>query len=149
MKKRITAILIILLAFANNFCSAQQPDEAVIRGLENSEREAILKGDTAMLFKLWSPDIVVNNPVNIVVTLEQIKERLRTGHIDYSSFERIIEKIAFEKNVAIVMGKETLTPQKATENAGKTVTRRFTNIWMKENGNWRLSVRQATVISVQ
>ncbi len=101
MKKLLIIISLMLFILANNVCNAQQPSEAVIRGLEDAEREAILKGDTATLFKLWSPHIVVNNPVNVVVTLEQIKERLKTGRIDYSSFERVIEKISFKENIAI------------------------------------------------
>ena len=47
------------------------------------------------------------------------------------------------------MGLETLTPQGDTQNAGKTVTRRFTNIWTKESDEWKLTARQATVVLVK
>ena len=130
-------------------CYSQQSEEAELRSIENSEREALLKGDTAMLLKLLSPKVVVNNPENTIVTFEQIKERIRSGKIDYSSLERVIENISFVENIAIVMGKEIIMPQGATKNAGKTVTRRFTNIWMKTEGVWKLIARQATTISVK
>jgi hypothetical protein len=46
------------------------------------------------------------------------------------------------------MGTETPMPQGTSENAGKTLKRRFTNIWMKENNVWKLTARQSTLISV-
>jgi hypothetical protein len=46
------------------------------------------------------------------------------------------------------MGLEILKPQADSQNAGKTVNRRFTNIWTRENGTWKLTVRQATIISI-
>jgi ketosteroid isomerase-like protein len=148
MKKTTLLILGILFVFTTQFCFAQQSDEAVIRNFENAEREAILKGDTAVLIKLFSPKVVVNNPENTIVTFEQLITRIRTGKIDYSSLERTIEKITMVENIAIVMGKEIVTPKGATTNAGKTVTRRFTNIWMKTEAGWKLTARQATIISV-
>ena len=47
------------------------------------------------------------------------------------------------------MSKEITTPEKNTENAGKTVTRRYTNIWLKTKGIWLLTARQATNIVVE
>ncbi len=104
MKKILITISFLVFDLANNFCLAQQPYEALIRGLENSEREAILKGDTGTLLKLLSPHIVVHNPENSIVTFKQITERIRSGKIAYSSLERIIEKISFVENIAIVNG---------------------------------------------
>jgi hypothetical protein len=46
------------------------------------------------------------------------------------------------------MGLETLIPRGEAKNAGKTVKRRFTNIWMKQNEVWKMTARQATIISV-
>jgi len=128
--------------------SAQQTDEATIRWLEDAEREAILKRDTTVLSELMSTQIVVQNPENAIVDFKKIMSRIKDGQINYSSFERTIENIAFVDNIAIVMGLETLIPQGATQGAEKTVKRRFTNIWMKEKDIWKLTVRQATIISV-
>ncbi len=102
---------------------AQQPEEIVLRDLENAEREAILIGDTLTLIKLMSPDIVVNNPENTIVRFDQILARIKKGAINYSSFERVIENIAFVENIGIVMGKETIIPRGTSLNAGKTALR--------------------------
>ena len=47
------------------------------------------------------------------------------------------------------MGEEKVRPQGSQKNAGKLVTRRFTNIWMYSNSNWSLIARQATIIKVE
>ncbi|MBA3648590.1 MAG: nuclear transport factor 2 family protein [Chitinophagales bacterium] len=62
---------------------------------------------------------------------------------------QLIEKISFVQNIAIVMGHDIVKPKAGMENAGKTVTRRYTDIWMKDGDGWRLTARQATIISVQ
>jgi hypothetical protein len=83
-----------LLGLIHTSALAQQVDETFIRNLDNSEREAVLRGDTLSLFnKFWSPNMVVNTPANRVGTVESTKFLTRTGKIDYSSFERTIEKI--------------------------------------------------------
>lgn len=47
------------------------------------------------------------------------------------------------------MGHDIVKAQGAMENAGKTITRRYTDIWMKDKMSWRLTPRQATIISVK
>lgn len=143
----LLAIVFNLLLNINSF--AQQPNENAIRKLEEAEREAILRGDTSKLSNLMSREIVVQNPENAVVGFRQIMARIKSGKINYSTFERKIDNIAFVNNIAIVMGLETLVPQGNTGNAGKTVQRRFTNIWTQENGKWKLTARQATIVSIK
>jgi hypothetical protein len=46
----------------------------------------------------------------------------------------------------IVMGRETVVPKGTSPDAGKTINRGFTNIWMKSDGKWLLTGRQASVI---
>jgi len=92
---------------------------------------------------------VVNNPNNMILTAGQIKAFIRNGGIDVSSFTRNIEKIVFIKDVAIVMGAEIITPKNKSDNGGKNLMRRYTNIWIKSDTSWQLSARQASNIIVQ
>ena len=138
------------LTLSSNVTIAQDQREAEIRRLENLERESVLKGDSAILFdKIWSSNMVVNTPANIVGTVEGTKAHLRSGDLNYLSFERNIEKITFNDNIAIVMGGEIIKPQGHQVNAGKTVTRRFTNVWQYKNNSWSMIARQATIIKVE
>lgn len=127
---------------------SQQGEDSLIRRLEHAEKEAIFKRDTMQLNNLMSKDIVVHNPENTIVGFRQIMDRIKAGKINYSIFERKIENIAFMNGIAVVMGLETLVPQGDSQNAGKTVQRRFTNVWTKENNAWKLTARQATIVSI-
>ena len=125
-------------------------NEETIRQLENQEREAILRGDSTTLFNgLWDPTMIVNTPANRVGTVEGTKMQLRTGQLAYLSFERHIEAITFNGDLAIVMGQELLRPQGHQMNAGKLVTRRFTNVWRHVANSWGIIARQATIINVE
>ena len=151
MKQFFATLKILLyLLFLANIALAQDPRDAVIRNLEKLEREAVLKTDSNALFnKLWSHTMVVNTPANVVGTVEGTKQLLRTGGLNYLSFERTIENIAFNDDLAIVMGEEKIRPQGKQLNAGKLVTRRFTNVWRYSNGEWSIIARQATIIKVE
>jgi len=118
--------------------------------METLERESVLKGDSAALFdKIWSPTMIVNTPANVVGTVEGTKAHFRSGDLNYLSFERNIEKITFNDNVAIVMGGEVIKPQGHQVNAGKTVSRRFTHVWLYKDNRWSIIARQATIIKVE
>lgn len=147
--KSATLLVVAFVCFFSIAAFSQRSDEDLIRALENKEREAILKSDTTQLANLMSKKIVVQNPENVIVGFRQIIERVKAGKINYSNFERKIDNIAFVNGIAVVMGLEVLVPQGDTQNAGKTVKRRFTNVWTKENGTWKLTARQATFVSTE
>ena len=141
--------VLLMFGIANNV-AAQTPREAEIRRMEDLERESVLKTDSFQLFdKIWSPGMVVNTPANVVGTVEGTKQLLRTGGLKYLSFERNIEKITFNDDVAIVMGGEVIKPQGSQPNAGKTVSRRFTHVWKFSNNTWSIIARQATIIKIE
>ena len=54
--------------------------------------------------------------------------------------------LAVHGDVVVTMGHETVVPVSGPE-AGKDVHRRYTDIWMKQDGEWKLVARQATVIA--
>ena len=139
--KKIIFSLLSLLTFISTFSQSSAEDE--IRNLEKMEGESFVKKDTITLFKLLSPDFVVNRPINKVGTLEDIKLMVRSGKINISSSEKIIEKITFIKNMAILMGDDFVKPQGEMANPGKKVRRKYTDVWIKDGSGWKLTVRQA------
>jgi ketosteroid isomerase-like protein len=139
----------LLMGGAYHTATAQQAASAEITRLEQREALAVTKGDTTTLKQLWSPDYVVNNPDGRVVAVPQILQFIRSGKMDYTSFERFTERITISGEVAVAMGREVVQPEKNTTNAGKTVTRRYTDVWVRRAGNWRLLARQATNVVVQ
>jgi ketosteroid isomerase-like protein len=132
---------------------AQTPEiedtvEAEIRKIDHEEATAVLTTDLSTLEKFWWDDFTVNGPNNqIVKGKTNILELVKSGVIDYTSFEREHEAVLLYSNTAILMGLETVEPKGNSPFAGHTLRRRFTNIWMKQNDRWQLIARQATIIS--
>lgn len=149
--KKIYIFLLLAIPFGLMHYSsfAQENNDTEIRRLENLEGQSWVKKDSLALFKLFSPQLVVNSPLNKVITFDLLKTLIRTGKIDISYSEKVIEKISYIHDMAIVMGKDIVKPQGAMANAGKTVTRQYTDIWIKDGNDWHLTIRQATIISVQ
>jgi len=149
MKKLFTPfVMAVLLGLTYNVSLAQEDKELEIRKLENIEGEAWVKKDSMTLFKLFAPELVVNSPLNNVINLAILKKLIRAGKVDISSCEKKIEKVSFIKDMVVVMGSDIVKPQGAMDNAGKTVTRRYTDIWIYDGAGWRLTIRQATIISI-
>jgi len=127
-----------------NFNSEQD----VIRQLEEQERQAVLQQDLAALERLWSEEFIVNNPQNqISMSRGDVLALVKRGLIRYAAFERRIESIRFNADIAIVMGAETVEPVGDAPRAGGTVERRFTNIWRKQDVTWHMIARHANVIA--
>jgi hypothetical protein len=128
-------------------------DEARVLALDDEERRATLARDLATLERLWSMQFTVNAPNNRVVAGRQavLDTFVHSGVIDFAQFQRTNEHVLADGSYVFIMGVETVTPRSnapsAGLEAGRTIKRRFTNVWKNENGTWRLFARHANVIS--
>jgi ketosteroid isomerase-like protein len=143
-KNTLIAIAIILIVPRLAAQADTTALKAEIRKLEMAHAEAILKGDAAALDSLMDDNVVVNHPTNrIVKEKKELLGLIHQGIIRYTSFKRYPELFLFFKDMVIVMGNELVVPSKGAPNAGKNIKRRYTDIWMKRDGKWRLTVRHA------
>jgi ketosteroid isomerase-like protein len=116
--------------------------EIEVRKLDSLHAAAVLSGDLKEMDKYWTEDFMVTNPFNEI----DKADRIRNGTVTYSSFQRICEAVKIYENVAILMGKEIVVPKGKSPDSGKTINRRYTNIWMNLKGHWKLVARHASVI---
>ena len=138
-------LFLISLVLVSTMAFGQSKDEQEIRYLEKHWTQLLDNGDTTSLLNIWSKDYVVNNPNGKIVTPMEIIALMRSGH-KFPSVERIIEKITFNQNIAVVMGKELQQPPNMTTNKDEWIPRRFTNVWIKTKNEWRLAARQSSKI---
>jgi len=131
--------------------AAIKPDEASLRAADAEELRIVLTGDANAERTFMHPNYLVNSPVNRIVRKEQLIKMLSEGQIASDAIERTIEATAITGNVGIVMGREIVKPKPTSElgrlHGAKTLERRFTNVFLFENGDWRLLARQSTVIN--
>lgn len=143
--KKLVFTLSCLVCVSQMFAQ-EQDTESEIRKLEQMEVQAILNKDSVTLLKLWDKDYVVNAPDNKInfageTTLD--RPVLRSSR---RSFTRDVEQVIIRGNTVFSMGSETVVPTENQPNAHQPVKRRYTNIWMKQDGSWKLVARHANVI---
>ena len=74
----------------------------------------------------------------------------RAGRMDYESVDVTIESLDAREGQVVIMGEEVVKPRETAAHAGRTVRRRFTDVWQKEaDGQWRLTIRQATITAIE
>lgn len=147
IKSFLSVAFLIATLLTNGQSTAKTADE--IRRLEQRVVTAILNADTNTLKQIWAPEFLVNNPRNdISVNRDAVLQAQKAGMINYSSFERVIEQMQFQKNIIITMGHETFVSRNDIPGAkaGQAYQRRFTNVWMKIKGEWQQIARHASFI---
>ncbi|MGH7786321.1 MAG: nuclear transport factor 2 family protein [Candidatus Binatia bacterium] len=95
-------------------------------------------------------DLIVNTPANRVARLETVIGFFKAGLMNYESVDVTIEALDARGDHVVMMGEEVVKPKETAPNAGKTVRRRFTDVWRRESDSqWRLTIRHATIVSIE
>ena len=136
------------MLFSGLAYAQESSPEADIRLLEEKERQAVLKKDTASLRKIWDRYFLVNAPSNRVVPAgPDVASRPVISQLSYASFTREIEQILVRGDVVFSMGNEVVVPDGAEDpRKGKEIRRRYTNVWMKQGNTWTLVARHASEV---
>lgn len=149
MSWRLLLLLLLLQPLALRAQGAASPSaESTIRALEEQERVAVLNEDVAALERLWSDRLMVNNPQNAVSPdRATVLDLVRRGLIRYSRFDRRIEAVRIQGDIAIVMGSEVIVRRAEVAAVQPAVDRRFTHVWRQSNGAWQLVARHANMVA--
>lgn len=117
--------------------------QSEIVAVEEAANTAFLSRDVAQLDELFSDELLVNSPINIVNNKPKLLDLLVRGVIGHVSSSFKHELVRRDGDLVIVMGSDMVknTPGEPT------LRRRFTNIWRKEGDRWRLYIRHANVIA--
>ena len=147
MATRIPFLLAMLLASVSTFAQEAAPDavlETQIRALDLAHAKAIFEGDAKALDRLMDDEVTVNHPTGrIVKEKKELLGLIKQGVIRYTTFERTPERFLFFPDMVVVMGGEVVVPAPGAPNAGQRLQRRYTNAWMKRDGQWKLVFRHA------
>jgi uncharacterized protein (TIGR02246 family) len=149
----------MLMAAPRSSASAQTPPGAAtsktspsggqieqeIRAIEQQEAQALLRGDASALERLWAPDLLVTASNNTIRTGAQALGFVKSGQLKLTKLDRRVERVAVHGQVAVAMGAETIVPA-GGKNAGKTLNRRYTDVYAQQAGQWRLIARQQTLV---
>ena len=126
--------------------SADTQAEQQVRQASNDEVHAFLHRDPATMAQLWSDDLIVTNPLNKLVTKQQVLGMVQSGFLVITAFDRRIEYAHVYGDTVILAGSETVVWGGKMPNAGKTEQLRFTAIWMKQQGRFQQVARHANIV---
>jgi ketosteroid isomerase-like protein len=123
--------------------------EQEIRQLYDREHELLLRRDFAAQEQFYPDDFVVTNPFSMFIDKSKVMERLRADIIKYSTYERGYDYFRRYGDTAIMVGSETVVPTLDANrpDAGETIHRRFTEVWVRRDGGWQKVVRHASNIT--
>jgi hypothetical protein len=145
----MSLIALFGLAFAAPAAAQVAASEESLRQADAMQMRIIVEEDANAQQDFMHPNYILNGPANRVMRKEQLVTMLAEGRMASEGFERIIEGISLTGNVGIVMGREMVTPSPNSELGklfgNQQLARRFTNVFLWENGEWRFLARQATV----
>ena len=146
--------LLLLIASVALVAAAEpepQPTEANLRAADAEQMRIIVDEDAPAQQAFMHPNYMLNGPANAVKRKDELVAMLARGDIASETFERKVEGVALTGNVGIVMGSEIVTPGPNSNlgrlHPGQTLHRRYTNVFLWEDGRWRFLARQASIVS--
>lgn len=131
--------LVCLMPLTASAGAAVEPNETSLRAADAEELRIILAGDAHAEQAFMHPNYIVNSPANRIVRKDQLIKLLSEGKIASDAIEWTIEATAITGNVGVVMGREIVRPKLTSElgqlHGQKTLERRFTDVFLFENGD--------------
>jgi len=125
--------------------------EAFLRAADAEQMRIIVQADAEAQQAFMHRNYMLNGPSNRVLHKDVLVDMLAQGKMGNDFFERVIEDLAITGNVGIVMGREVVHPTPESElglrHGDKVLNRRFTNVFLFEDGKWRFLARQATIVN--
>jgi len=110
--------------------------EQVIRQLDNERIQAQIGADAVALDRIYADDFIGVGPSGTVRTKPQVISDFTSGDLKFQSITTDEVQVRVYENTAVETGLSTMVGQ----DKGKAVPRdtRFTRVWVKQQGRWRL-----------
>ena len=151
-------LVIAVLAFsaASSIALAQEQSaptnqdsgvEQVIRQLDHERIQAQIGANAAALDRIYAADFIGIGPSGTVRTKPKVLSDFTSGSLKFQSITTEDVLVRVYGNTAVDTGRSTMIGQ----DKGKAVPRdnRFTRVWIKEAGRWRLVANHYSPLIVQ
>jgi ketosteroid isomerase-like protein len=116
--------------------SHQTSVEEVIKKLDNERIQAQIHADATALDRIYAADFIGVGPSGRVRSKAQVISDFTSGDLKFQSITTDEVQVRVYENTAVETGLSTMVGQ----DKGKAVPRdnRFTRVWVKLQGRWRL-----------
>jgi uncharacterized protein (TIGR02246 family) len=151
-----TIVIAVLLLTTASIALGQSPRasrdqtrsiEQLIRHLDQERIQAQINADAAALDRIYAPDFTGVGPSGAVRTKPQVISDFTSGALKFQSITTDEVQVRIYGNTAVETGRSTMTGQ----DRGKAVPRdnRFTRVWVKHQGHWRLVLNHYSPLLIQ
>jgi ketosteroid isomerase-like protein len=156
LSMRRTIVMAILVLTTASMALGQGPRasgdrrksiEQVIRQLDPERIQAQIESDAAALERIYAADFIGVGPSGAVRTKPQVISDFTSGELKFQSITTDEVQVRIYGNTAVETGRSTMNGQ----DRGKAVPRdnRFTRVWVKQQGHWRLVLNHYSPLIVQ
>ena len=153
--KRTLVIAVLALAAASIAGGQEQSPrtdqkssvEQTIRQLDNERIQAQIHADATALDRIYADDFIGIGPSGTVRHKPQVLSDFTSGHLKFQSITTDEVQVRVYENTAVETGLSTMVGQ----DKGKAVPRdnRFTRVWVKQQGRWRLVANHYSLLVTQ
>jgi uncharacterized protein (TIGR02246 family) len=125
----------------------QRSVEQAIRRLDNERIQAQVHADANALDRIYADDFIGVGPSGTVRTKPQVISDFTSGDLKFQSITSEEVQVRVYANTAVETGRSTMTGQ----DKGKEVPRdtRFTRVWIKQRGRWKLVANHYSIRIMQ
>ncbi len=118
-----------------------------IRQVDNERIQAQIHADAAALDRIYADDFIGVGPSGTVRTKPQVISDFTSGNLKFQSITTDDVQVRVYGNTAVETGLSTMVGQ----DKGKAVPRdnRFTRVWVKQQGHWRLVANHYSLLITQ
>ena len=110
--------------------------EEVIKNLDDERIQAQIHADATAIDRIYADDFIGVGPSGRVRTKPQVISDFTSGNLKFQSITTDDVQVRVYGDTAVETGRSTMIG----EDKGQTVPRetRFTRVWVKQQGRWRL-----------
>ena len=135
MKSALLTTVLVLAGAATGLAQKESVEET-IRKVDNERIQAQIHADAVALGRIYADDFIGVGPSGTVRTKPQVIADFTSGDLKFQSITTDDVKVRVYGDTAVETGLSTMIGQ----DKGKAVPRetRFTRVWIKQEGHWRL-----------
>jgi ketosteroid isomerase-like protein len=128
-----------------NAAAEENLKEEILK-ISDEREEALGKGDVATLDRIDADDLVYTNWRGATLTKAEHQAEIKTRGISFqTNFKHADVKVTIHGNTGIVTGVSTTSVQ--YKGNAMNGSRKFVNVYAKENGRWRCVVHFETPVA--
>jgi len=151
-----TIVIAVLVLTAAAIAPGQRPRgkrdqrrsvEQVIRQLDHERIQAQITADAVALDRIYAADFIGVGPSGTVRAKPQVLSDFTSGNLKFQSITTDDVTVRIYGSTAVETGRSTMVGQ----DKGRPVPRdnRFTRVWVKQQGRWRLVLNHYSPLITQ